>query len=547
MSTLLRYRMLIALAGCLLLVQAATAAEANQGNLVSTKWLEQNLKNPNVVILDASPGQVYAAKHIPGAVSADMMSYGVKDKSATEMQQLLQAWGVSSGKKVVFYDQGGSNMATRMLWAFYYRGVPAKDLLVLDGGLAKWQSDGLPVAKEATTPPKGSFVVKDINGEIKADRAEVLTASGDTGNSVLIDALDPDWHYGQIRVFDRAGHIPNSVLLPADDFYNPDKTFKSAEEIRRMLKYVGVRPEQRIYTYCGGGVNASVPFFALKFIVKYPNVKMYAGSEMDWLADERGLPYWTYDAPFLMRKANWLQWAGGQRIRMYVGADVSIVDVRPEEAYRAGHLPFALNIPSDAFSKNLRQPEKLPEILGPAGVNAAHEAIVVSGAGLTKESALAFVMLERLGQKKVSILMGSPESWTQLGYPPVKDVTAVGERKGRFDVTIPPTQYAANLRNEVMVANVTKTAGLYPKVFIASGKEIPPKPPEGKVVHIPYTDLLDADGSPKAANVISKALTKAGVPRYAELVCFSDDPAEAAVNYFILKLMGYPDAKVLAN
>jgi hypothetical protein len=30
-------------------------------------------------------------------------------------------------------------------------------------------------------------------------------------------------------------------------------------------------------------------------------------------------------------------------------------------------------------------------------------------------------------------------------------------------------------------------------------------------------------------------------------VCFSDDPGEAAANYFILKLMGYPDIKMLVN
>ena len=64
------------------------------------------------------------------------------------------------------------------------------------------------------------------------------------------------------------------------------------------------------------------------------------------------------------------------------------------------------------------------------------------------------------------------------------------------------------------------------------------------MVHVPYTDLLNADGTPKAAKDIWTILTKAGVPRYAELVCFSDDPGEAAVNYFILKLMGYPDVKV---
>jgi 3-mercaptopyruvate sulfurtransferase SseA len=69
--------------------------------------------------------------------------------------------------------------------------------------------------------------------------------------------------------------------------------------------------------------------------------------------------------------------------------------------------------------------------------------------------------------------------------------------------------------------------------------------PEGKVIHVPYTDLLNANGTPKAANDIWNILVKAGVPRYGEMISISDDPGEAAVNYFILKLMGYPDVKVL--
>jgi 3-mercaptopyruvate sulfurtransferase SseA len=67
------------------------------------------------------------------------------------------------------------------------------------------------------------------------------------------------------------------------------------------------------------------------------------------------------------------------------------------------------------------------------------------------------------------------------------------------------------------------------------------------VVRVPYTDLLNTDGTPKAAKEIWTILSKAGVPRYAELVCISDDPGEAAVTYFVLRLMGFPDVKVLAN
>jgi len=44
---------------------------------------------------------------------------------------------------------------------------------------------------------------------------------------------------------------------------------------------------------------------------------------------------------------------------------------------------------------------------------------------------------------------------------------------------------------------------------------------------------------------VVEVLSKAGVPRYAELVAFSDDPGEAAANYYLLKLMGFTDVKVL--
>jgi thiosulfate/3-mercaptopyruvate sulfurtransferase len=114
-------------------------------------------------------------------------------------------------------------------------------------------------------------------------------------------------------------------------------------------------------------------------------------------------------------------------------------------------------------------------------------------------------------------------------------------------VSIEPKPYAMNVRPDIVIADPTASEGLYPKVFIASGKGMPARAPDGTVVHVPYTDLLNADGTPKAAKDIWNILTKAGVPRYAELVCLSDDPAEAAVSYVVLKLMGYPDVKVLVS
>ncbi len=543
MLKLWRFNFLAAFAVCMLVAQPLKAAEAMQGNLVDVAWVRSYFANPDFLILDASPPQLYAAGHIPGAVNVNPLAYGVREMPAAEMEKVFQSWGISPGKKVVLYDQGGTILATRLFFSLYYYGFPAKDLFVLDGGLFKWREQGLPLAQDATAAPGGgSFTIKTLVDDAKVERPEFLAASGDPANNVLLEALGADWHFGKVRVFDRAGHIPNGILLPSADFYNPDKTFKSAEEIARMLRYLGVRPEQQIYTYCGGGVAASVPFFALRFILKYPRVKLYTGSEMDWLSDERGLPYWTYDAPFLMRETGWLQFWGGKMIRMYRGAEVSMVDVRPAGAFQQGHVPLALNIPADVFKGNVANPAKLAEILGLAGVEPSQEAVVISGAGLTPDAALAFVMLQQLGQRKVSVFMDSMEKWAQLGFPLAQEAAAAAPPNAS-----PGSPYSGSLRQDVIIADPASTQGLYPKVFLASGKSLPGKAPDGTVVHIPYTELLNADGRPKAAKDIWEILIKAGVPRYAQLVCYSDDPGEAAASYFVLKLMGFPDVKVLVN
>ena len=526
----------VVIAGCLFLVQPGLAAESDKGQLVSAQWLADNVKRDDVLLLDASPGRIHAASHIPGAVNVDVFSFGGRDLSNAEMQQLIQSWGVSPGKKIVVYDQGGTYFATSLLFDLYYYGVPADRLSVLDGGLTRWKAIGGAVTKDPTPAPKpGTFRVAKVKDEARVRLPEFLVASGDPSNSVLLEALDPDQHYGGAKFFDRAGHIPNAVMTPADDYFNADKTFKSPEEIRRMLAYLGVKPEQQLYTHCGGGIAASVPFFAAKFMLDYPRVKLYKGSQLEWLRDDRGLPFWTYDAPNLMREKTWLSGWGNKMLRAFGVSKLAVVDVRSEASFKQSHVPFAINVPADVFRRNLATPAKLAEALGAAGVNVADEAVIVSDRGLNADSALAYLMLEKVGQKRVSVFSDSVDDWGFAGLPLEKETIS----------RTTMTTYPVNLRAGLMTHDAQGAQGLYPKVYIASGKSLPAKVPEGKVIHVPYTELLTAEGKPKAAMEIWTILTKAGVPRFAEILSFSEDPGEAAANYFILRMMGYADVKVL--
>ena len=98
----------------------------------------------------------------------------------------------------------------------------------------------------------------------------------------------------------------------------------------------------------------------------------------------------------------------------------------------------------------------------------------------------------------------------------------------------------------VVPVNAAEPArGAYPRVYIAAGATAPAAAArDSKLVHLPYTTLLNADRSPKSAKELWSLLSKAGVPRYAEIVCIADTPGEAAAMYYLLRLMGYPDVKV---
>jgi len=529
-----------------LLAAPVSAQDSRSSRLVDLAWLQAH--RSDVLLLDASMTPQHQAAHIPGAVSADLYRYGVQEPSRSAMQQRMQSWGVSPGRKIVVYDQGADMMATRLFYDLYYHGVPASDLFILDGGLAKWRAQGGAVTQAATPPvPAGTWRITAVRDEVRVRLPEFFAATGDRARHAVVEALEPPYHYGAQKFFDRAGHVPNAVLMPSSEFFNADKTFKSPEEIRRQAAYLGVRPEQVVHSHCGGGVAASVPWFALHFMAGYPQVKIYLESQREWLQDDRSLPFWTYSAQQLLRSSSWLDGWNAPMLRAFGVVRLNIVDVRPAALYALGHVPFALNLPADTLRQHLGRPQALAALLGPAGVNPAYEVVLVSDGALTPAAALAFLAFEQLGQPKLSLLMDSVDEWGLRGHPLTKAPTGVGSNAAPGEASVPAATYTPQLRAGVLVSQPLPQAGAYPRVFIAAGKGTATRQPQGTVLQLPYTELLNADGTPKPAKDLWARITAAGVPRYAELVFFADDPAEAAVNYVVFKLMGWPDIKVLLN
>jgi len=523
------------------LAQAAQAAPAAPGRLVSASWLQQHLGRPDVLVLDASPPRLHQQQHIPGAIPAPLFTMGPHELPQAEVQARLQAWGIGTHQRIVILDQGGTYIAARLFWDLLHHGLPAERLHLLDGGMAKWVASGGAVTTEPTPmPAPGAVRLAAPDHSVRVQLPEFLAATGDPQHQVMLEALDPEYFFGGAAFFNRAGHVPHATLMPANDFYNADKTFKSPAEIQRMVHHLGIRADQQVHTYCGGGGAAAVPFFALKFMLGYPQVKLFRESQLAWLQDERELPVWTYAVPRLLRDSAWLKPWNSPMLRAFGLAQVSIVDVRPAEAYRLGHLPHAVNLPASVFQQHLHDLPGLAALLDRAGVDRSHEAVVFSEGGVNPASALAFWMLERVGQRKVSVFTDHIEGWAELGHevartpdsaPPAATATAAAPAISTATATPVPRLITGDL----------PPAGADPRVLVASGPLPPSSPPAAQVLQIAPDQLLNAGGAPKAAKDLWQVLAKAGLPRYAEVVLLADTQGTAAMNYVVLRLMGFPN------
>ncbi|GAC1583345.1 MAG: hypothetical protein NVS4B1_22450 [Ktedonobacteraceae bacterium] len=74
----------------------------------------------------------------------------------------------------------------------------------------------------------------------------------------------------------------NNWLVPWATAVRPDGTFKSAEELRAIYEGKGVTPDKEVIAYCRIGERSSHTWFALNYLLGYPDVRNYDGSWTEW-------------------------------------------------------------------------------------------------------------------------------------------------------------------------------------------------------------------------------------------------------------------------
>jgi thiosulfate/3-mercaptopyruvate sulfurtransferase len=220
--------------------------------------------------------------------------------------------------------------------------------------------------------------------------------------------------------------------------------------------------------------------------------------------------------------------------------------------YRAGHIPGALYFDLDLAS---RQDTDLPHMLpsdadfaqyvGGLGIPTGSDVVVYDGSGNNLSAARVWWMFRAFGHERVRLLDGGLSKWKAEGRP-----LEAGER-----VRL-PVSFTARLdralvrsRSEVEQALATGAAQLLDARSAGrfSGLEPEPRPglPSGHMpgaLNLPYTELVQADGTAPPPAALRARLVAAGVHLDRPVIASCGSGVSACTLLFSLYRVGHTAA-----
>jgi len=263
--------------------------------LVSTQWLADHLKEPNVRVVESDEDVLlYETGHIPGAVKidwvADLNDPLTRDYiDAARFQRLLRSKGISDQTTIVLYGDKNNWWATYTFWVFKLFGV--RNVRLLDGGRLRWADEGRALVTQVPRYPEGNITISGRDDRShRAFRDQVLEHVNQGRR--LVDVRSPEEYRGERLHMPeypnegalRGGHVPGARSIPWGRAVDPEThTFRPANELRTIYESEnGLSKADDVIVYCRIGERSSHTWFALTYLLGFEAVRNYDGSWTEW-------------------------------------------------------------------------------------------------------------------------------------------------------------------------------------------------------------------------------------------------------------------------
>jgi thiosulfate/3-mercaptopyruvate sulfurtransferase len=306
----MRTALVLLATGCGLWLHSAPVLAAQVPRLISTAELADWMAGSEApvgtpagavpVLVDVRQAWTgYLQNHLPGAVWLNVETLRAQQGElpfqllpAEHYAVLFDRLGVSPVTPVVVYSAGDQFDIDATFTAWLLASAGAQHVHLLGGGYARWEIEGRPVTQRypRARRPRIRFRPKAFRPAV-ARLEDVLGATGGSG-VLLVDARPPEQFSGAAGAQLRRGHIPGAINSPwKDNLEKPDLAlvWKQPEALREGYVARGITPDKDIILYCNSGTEASHVFFALRYLLDYPRVRIFVGSWTQW-AEREELP-----------------------------------------------------------------------------------------------------------------------------------------------------------------------------------------------------------------------------------------------------------------
>jgi thiosulfate/3-mercaptopyruvate sulfurtransferase len=261
--------------------------DSRDGSTVDVDWIAAHLGDPGVRLVEIDVSRAaYDKGHIPGAVLwnayTDLRDPNYNPVGLAELGRLLMRSGITPDTCVVTYGYS----APLGFWLLRAHGH--EDVRMLMGPREQWAQMGHEWSTQASAVTESPHPPLVANDNLLASREAVEGAINDPSQLVLDVRAEGEydgelfWPSGATEDAGRTGHVPEAVNVPIGLLRAEDGTLRSADELRGVFEGAGITKDKALITYCTIGNRASEAWFALKYLLDYPDVRVYYGSWVEW-------------------------------------------------------------------------------------------------------------------------------------------------------------------------------------------------------------------------------------------------------------------------